>query len=143
MTAGSTSLDEGRSPRGALNLREDSGASDFKTIRTKKPEKGDSRSHTLGLRSPRASCSSVGKKLRLVLIKCSKHCPTLHTPAPGFQLSCAAESPPKVFRASSAIALSPSSCPPSPPSVESFFIARRSTSTSRLRREDFVSANAL
>src|SRR5205085_12696825 len=113
MTPASTSLLEGFKALGAGNFLLD--ARLRKTRRPKKPESGETRSQRPLLRSPRAAASSVGKRARLVLIRCSKHCPTLQRSAEGFQLSCDADRLPKSLCASSATAFNSSRRPPSSP----------------------------
>src|SRR5687767_15233804 len=102
MSSGALLL-EGSSFFGALYFRPPSCSSVRATTLPKKPVRGDQLSQALLRRSPRATCSSSVKKLRFVTIKWSKHWPTLHCSAEGFQLSCAGVSKPKTLRASSVI----------------------------------------
>src|SRR5689334_9757086 len=106
-----TPLVEGLIAALALTFRPE--ASPRRTSPPKRPDRGETRCQSVLRYSPRPTSSSAGRKLSFVFIKCSKHCPTLHCSAEGFQLSCAAERLPKSFRASVVIAPSSSISRPS------------------------------
>src|SRR6266516_1059917 len=88
-------LDGGKKMFGAFRLRVVLGLTALITIFPQKAGSHGRLSQKVFFFSPLRIFSKIGKKASLAVTRWSKHWPTLHWSAPGFQLSCCAVESPK------------------------------------------------